>query len=140
MALVERGRNNHVLCYRGAAHKPNHRIAIGVLDPRQKRQARLLKQQSRRPIWKTGGFAFSPNDAGLGQALLGGVDLGPKRPDQTLRKCAPLFDVAECDVRHKNAASETAKPSAARGQRLCLVHRTCRVLGRHPLGCRKQHG
>ena len=31
-----------------------------------------------------------------------------------------LFDLADCDARHKNAASKTANLSAVRGQRLCL--------------------
>jgi hypothetical protein len=33
-------------------------------------------------------------------------------------------------------ASEIAKPLAVRGQRLCLVPHTCRVLGRQSSGCR----
>jgi hypothetical protein len=37
-------------------------------------------------------------------------------------------------------APQTAKPSAVRSQRLCLVPHTCRFLGRQSLGCRAGTG
>ena len=42
---------------------------------------------------------------------------------------APPFDAAGCDARHKNAGSETAKPSAAQCQRLCLRPFTSYIRG-----------
>jgi hypothetical protein len=76
------------------------------------------------PVWRTDGFAFSPYNAGLGQAFLGASNFSADnwrsgRVRRFFRE--PLFDAAECDAQHKKCClSKAASASHARSVLLSL--------------------
>jgi hypothetical protein len=90
---------------RGAAHNPTT----------GSQSASLLKQQSRRALREPAALPFPPYECRFGTSISGGRptfsrQLGSGRVRRSVK--GPLFDVAECDAQHKNAASGTAKPPA----------------------------